>query len=425
MARAPALRVLTTTRAPLGLAGERVYMLPTLGRDDAVELFRERATSARPGVRLDDARVASLVERLDGLPLAVELAAAKVRVMSVEEIERRLEDRFALLRGGSREAPERHQTLLAVIDWSWNLLTDAERVALRRLAGFRDGFSLAAAAAVVDVADPVPLVTALVDQSLVDVQETSTVRYRLLETVREFGRLQLVDAGEDDANDERVRRWAVGFAGRSVARVFGRDQVEAMAEVRTEEGNLVDVLRRCLDDADTERVLVLMASLAGYWTVAGDHLKVVNLSAPVEALVVDAVVPPELEAALRGVVAAVVMTAWIFSSGASEAAVDRLRRLGPGDGDPRLRALVRLLLALTDHDAGVQTPVLEEMCADPDPAVARLALQWTSQVRENAGDVPGALAAGEQALALADDEEGPWTRALLDLPAGRARDAVG
>ena len=132
--RTPSLRVLTTTRAPLGIAAERVYQLPQLGLDDAVELFTERATAARPGVRLDPGEIRSLVSRLDGLPLAVELAAAKVRVMSVAEIERRLENRFTLLSGGTREAPERHQTLLAVIDWSWNLLDDEERT---RCAGSR------------------------------------------------------------------------------------------------------------------------------------------------------------------------------------------------------------------------------------------------------------------------------------------------
>ena len=115
---------------------------------DAAELFRERAVAARPDVRLDERVVASIVGRLDGLPLAIELAAAKARVMSVEEIDRRLEDRFALLRGGDRSAPDRHQALLTVIEWSWNLLDAAEQRALRRLALFHDGFTLDAAEAV-------------------------------------------------------------------------------------------------------------------------------------------------------------------------------------------------------------------------------------------------------------------------------------
>ena len=127
------------------IAAERVFPLSQLAEDAAADLFRERATAARPGVRLDDEAVRRVVRRLDGLPLAIELAAAKVRVMSVEEIERRLDDRFALLRGGDRSAPERHQTLLAVIDWWWNLLTEDERARCAGSSVFRDGFSLAGA----------------------------------------------------------------------------------------------------------------------------------------------------------------------------------------------------------------------------------------------------------------------------------------
>ena len=139
------LHVLTTSRAPLGIAAERVYLLGELDTGDAVELFRERAVAARPNVRLTEPAVTSIVGRLDGLPLAIELAAVQVRAMAVEEIDRRLENRFALLRGGDRSAPDRHQTLLAVIDWSWNLLDAGERRALRWLALFNDGFTLAAA----------------------------------------------------------------------------------------------------------------------------------------------------------------------------------------------------------------------------------------------------------------------------------------
>ena len=119
------LRVLTTSRAPLAIAAEHVYLLGELDVVDAAALFRERALAVRPDARLPDDVVAQIVARLDGLPLAIELAAAKARAMAVEEIDRRLEDRFALLRGGDRSAPDRHQTLLAVIDWSWNLLDDA------------------------------------------------------------------------------------------------------------------------------------------------------------------------------------------------------------------------------------------------------------------------------------------------------------
>ena len=211
--------VLTTSRAPLGIAAEQVYLLPQLDESDAALLFRQRATAARRDVRLDAAQVAQLVARLDGLPLAIELAAAKVRVMSVAEIARRLEDRFTLLTGGDRSAPERHQTLEAVIDWSWNLLAEQERAALRALAMFPDGFSLEGADAVLG-RDALSSVAELVDQSLVVVREGDDVRYRLLETVREYGLKQLAAAGGTDEVRGRLRAWAVGLARDLLARLF-------------------------------------------------------------------------------------------------------------------------------------------------------------------------------------------------------------
>ena len=144
----PDLRVLTTSRTPLAIAAERVYPLGELSDRDAARLFTERATAARPTVQVNVPLVASIVGRLDGLPLAIELAAARARTMPLAEIDRRLADRFALLRGGDRSAPGRHQTLFAVIDWSWNLLNVQEKRALRRLALFHDGFTLGAAEAV-------------------------------------------------------------------------------------------------------------------------------------------------------------------------------------------------------------------------------------------------------------------------------------
>ena len=374
VARSPQLRVLTTTRAPLGLAAERVYPLSTLTRDDAVELFRERATSARPGVLLDDVRIASLVDRLDGLPLAVELAAAKVRVMSVEEIERRLENRFALLRGGSRDAPERHQTLLAVIDWSWNLLAEEERLALRRLSAFRDGFSLAGADAVIGVDDAVVVVTALVDQSLVSVHESDTLRFRLLETVREFGRMQLVDAGDDTYVEGRLRGWAVDYATEADRRLFSPEQVATMRELRVEEGNLTDVLRRSLADRDAPTAVPVMAVLAGFWSVEGNHLKVVNVAEPVEDVVADADVPPGLDVAMRAVLGTLVVNTMIFSGAPAPRALARLRALGPGPAPGRIHAMVRVLLAISQPSGFGQVGNLDELCTDPDPVVAGLAL---------------------------------------------------
>jgi predicted ATPase len=253
--------VLTTSRAPLAIAAERVYPLGQLEADDAARLLCERAVAARPGVELDDAVVRRVARRLDGLPLAIELAAVKVRAMSLAEIDRRLENRFALLRGGDRAAADRHQTLLAVIDWSWNLLDEDERRALRRLSLFHDGFTLEAAEATLG-ATALEAVPGLVDQSLLSVEEADgRVRYRMLETVREFGGMQLVDAGEDaDARAAR-RRWATAYARREAPRLFRPQQLEAIAAVGAEETNLADELRDALADGDAGTVVELLAAL--------------------------------------------------------------------------------------------------------------------------------------------------------------------
>ncbi|WP_344044492.1 ATP-binding protein [Nocardioides panacihumi] len=412
IARTPALTVLTTSRAPLGLAAERIYLLPELSTDDGVALFVERATAARPGVHLDAGAVRSLVARLDGLPLAVELAAAKIRVMSVAEIERRLDNRFALLRGGSRDAPERHQTLLAVIDWSWNLLSEDQRVALRRLSVFRDGFSFDGATAVAGP-DALDLVTGLADQSLVTVQEGEHIRFRLLETVREFGRMQLVDAGDDAEAAARQREWAVAVADTAAPRLFSRDQVATMAALRAEEGNLLDVLRAALAADDVATVVRIFTVLAGYWTVEGSHFKVINLARQVEDLVVPAPVTPGLEDAFRTVLVSIITNRVIFSRESMDDVVARLRALGPGTTDPRTRANVRVVLALTDTAGGAQLEALLRLTDDPDRLVARVALTWATGALENNGDLAGARSMARRALALDDEEEGPWAAALL------------
>ena len=142
------LHVLTTSRAPLGLAAEQVVALRQLAADDASALFVQRARAARADAELPAEAVADIVARLDGLPLAIELAAARVRTMSVEEVRRRLDDLFDLLRSRDRSAPERHRTLSAVIEWSWALLDPPSQEAMVRLSVFHDGFTRDAAGAV-------------------------------------------------------------------------------------------------------------------------------------------------------------------------------------------------------------------------------------------------------------------------------------
>ena len=429
--RTPSLRVLTTTRAPLDLAAERVYRLPQLSLDDAVALFVERATAARPGVLLDESEVRTLVARLDGLPLAVELAAAKVRVMSVAEIGRRLEDRFALLRGGARDAPERHQTLLAVIDWSWNLLGPPERAALRRLSVFRDGFSLAGAEAVV-AGDALGPLAVLVDQSLVTVQEDAgVVRYRLLETVREFGRLRLAEAGDDGPTVGRLRDWAIETALRASEALFGAGQVDAMAAIRMEEGNLLDALRRALRARDRRAVVAVMACLSDFWTIEGSHLKVVGLAHEVEDVVAHGPAPEGLVEQLRTTLTAIAFNSMIFSDVLAGDAMSRLEEPGTGTGETRSEASAKVLLAARAGMSGADPDALERLCGHPVRQVRQAAYLWSSLVHENAGEIDRALELATRSRELTDGEHGPWPRAMVDaqlaglaMQVGAVEDAV-
>ena len=409
----PDLHVLSTSRAPLAIAAERVYLLGELADDDAIELFRERATAARPGARLPGPVVASIIRRLDGLPLAIELAAAKVRVMAVEEIDRRLEDRFALLRGGDRSAPDRHRALLTVIEWSWNLLDAGEQRALRRLALFHDGFTLEAAEAVLGPG-AVDAVLGLVDQSLLSVRETPAgVRYRMLETVREFGRMKLAAAREAAEAQAAQRRWAAAYAGAQVAHTAGASQLAAIDALAAEETNLADELRGAIADGDRDTLVQLLAALGMFWTMRGEHVRLLVLAQAVAGAIGDWCPPPDLEDATRAAVAITLNNLMMAGGQDSGPLRDLLRRLGPSSGeDISLSGLVRVLLAVAPDDAGMIPDWLEKLAADPDRRTAVAACQWLSHERENSGDPAGAIRAAERALTLISDDDGPWSRAM-------------
>ena len=360
---APDLHVLTTSRAPLAIATERVYPLGELEPGDAAQLFRERAVAARPGVRLTEQAVASIVSRLDGLPLAIELAAARVRAMSVEEIDRRLENRFALLRGGDRSAPERHQTLFAVIEWSWNLLDAGEQRALRRLALFHDGFTLEAAETVLGTS-AFNAVRGLVDQSLLTVREAPAgIRYRMLETVREFGRIQLAGAGEDASARAAQRSWAVGYASARQAGLTGAGQFAAIDALGAEETNLADELRGAIADGDRDSLVQLLAALGLFWTMRGEHLRLVTLAGAVADAVRGWLPPPDLANAARAVVAVTLNNSMMIGSGGPDGPMMvLLRQLGPDpDGNAYLSGLIRVLLA---YDSAGHGSFLHRFAAD-------------------------------------------------------------
>ncbi|CAN5439647.1 BTAD domain-containing putative transcriptional regulator [soil metagenome] len=408
------LRVVTTTRSPLGIAAERFFALGQLSDDAAAALFVQRARAARPDVRLDPDAVRRVVARLDGLPLAIELAAAKVRAMTVDDIDRRLGDRFALLRGGDRGAPDRHRTLLAVIDWSWNLLGEAERRALRRLAVFQDGFALEAAEQVLGV-DALGSVESLVGQSLVSVREgASAMRYRMLETVREFGRLRLRDAGEEDDARAAVGRWGVALCQGLLPGLHGPLQVETVRALGVEESNLADVLRECLAAHDLESGVFVLAALGDCWTIRGEHPRIIAMTGAVDEALEGWVPPAEgVDAAARAA-GVLVMNSAVFELPAPVHARALLDRYGPTSDDPGTRALQAIMGALDVVGSPEGTARIDALAESPDRHQAMLALRWKSHNLENSGDAEAAVRTAELGLALWRPEDGVWERAQLD-----------
>ena len=283
----PQMKVLATSREPLRVAGEFVYALPALavpvranaigaaavGEFPAIRLFADRASAVQPDFRITDQSAAHVVEichRLDGIPLAIELAAARVRALSVENIAERLDDRFRVLTGGDRTALPRQQTLRALIDWSYDLLTPDEGILFRRIAVFAGSFSLEAAEAVgaasaIEVPDVLDLLSRLVEKSLVAL-DLESARYRMLETVRQYAHERLVESGEGD--DARARHLAfyLALAERARPSLVGPDQGAWLARLDFERENLLAAHASCdrLPDA-AEAGLRLVYAIKPYW----------------------------------------------------------------------------------------------------------------------------------------------------------------
>ncbi|UKD58764.1 AAA family ATPase [Amycolatopsis sp. FU40] len=259
------LRILVTSQEPLGLPGETVFAVEPLPPADAVRLFTERATAAAPDFTGDADTIAEICRRLDGLPLALELAATRVRGLGVRELAARLNDRFAVLTRGSRGAPARQQTLRAVLDWSWELLSEPERTVLSRLAVHRDSFDLAAAEAVcAGDGDVVDLVLRLVDRSLVSVANgPSGIRYRLLESVAAYAVERLADPA---ATRGRHLRHYLEIAEN--ARLHGTGQRMWLARLDAEAGNLRAALDEAVCRSPAEAVR-LATALSWWWLLRG------------------------------------------------------------------------------------------------------------------------------------------------------------
>jgi predicted ATPase/class 3 adenylate cyclase/DNA-binding CsgD family transcriptional regulator len=278
LATAARLTFLTTSREPIGVAGEVSWRVPSLSlRDEAIELFTDRARHARPGFAVTDdnaAVVAEICTRLDGLPLAIELAAARVRALSLAEILDSLHDRFRLLTGGARTAVRRQQTLRASVDWSHALLTEPERVLFRRLAVFLGGFDFDAAQAVAGGGDVqryqvLDQLTLLVDKSLVVADDRGgRTRYRLLETVRQYALEKLGESSEADAVRARHRDHYTALAALFDAPAGG-DYEQCLEQADTEIDNLRAAFAWSRESSDVELALALASSLQPLWQARG------------------------------------------------------------------------------------------------------------------------------------------------------------
>lgn len=402
LSAAPGLRVLTTSQEPLGLTGEAVLLVEPLNSEDAIRLFTERAAASAPGFPADPAAaapaeraaVAEICRRLDGIPLALELAATRVRALGVQALAARLEDRFQVLTTGRRDAPARQQTLRAVIDWSWELLSAPERIVLRRLAVFSDGCDLAAAEAVtagdgVTGPEVLDLITRLVDRSLVVVAPgPAGPRYQLLESVAVYAVERMHEMADLAATRERHLTYYLELAERAEPGLRGPDQRHRLDALDAEAGNLraaLDTATHLAADGDSARAERLTGALAWWWLLRGR--------------------PTEARRALGAVLAHVPPTA--------------------SGGPPELLLLRRAFALLTEGRGTAPSVTATDGCVPdaPDPSRRARALWLCAYGLFSAGAADDADALNTRALHLFETLDDTWgTAAALGLRARLALD---
>ncbi|MFI5519953.1 BTAD domain-containing putative transcriptional regulator [Streptomyces platensis] len=289
------LRIVTTSREPLGVPGEMQLPVPpmrypgpaeedpdAIAGHEAVQLFEERARAVSPGFRVTEGnavQAAEICRRLDGIPLAIELAAARTKTMSPTEITHDLADRFSLLTGGSRTATARHRTLAAMVDWSYELLSPAERAVLDRLSVFSGGFTVDAAAAVcADLPETAPAAVRdcldrLVNKSLVTAEVTTgdQARYEMLETIREYGTARLHATGDYGKVRDRHAAYFLAVGEEGGRAVRGPEQPVWLATLQRETGNLDTALDWLLGREEAEPAQRMAGALAWYWWIRAEH----------------------------------------------------------------------------------------------------------------------------------------------------------
>ena len=394
----PGLRVLATSRQSLRVPGEAIYQVPPLsapGPDDvtgaqvdgagqllryeAVQLFVERAGLVQQGFAPDASElraIATVCRRLDGIPLAIELAAARVNVLAVGEIARRLDDRFRLLTSGPRTAPDRHRSLRAAVEWSYDLLPERERDAFDQLAIFSGGFTLEGAEALWAASadpefDPLALLAGLVERSLIAIerQEDGETRYRLLETMREYGQQRLRERGAHAACERRHAHYYMALAERLEPRMIGRELQRLQARVERELDNIRAALRWSLGAGGEREIgLRLAGALWRFWWLRGHFAEG---RSHLEALLAhpDAAAPTAARARALYALAVLIYRHADYEAGdqaVARALFEECQAIYRDTGDPGmvaacLRELGRVAIELGEYD--VARPVLEEALA--------------------------------------------------------------
>ncbi|TYB64241.1 AfsR/SARP family transcriptional regulator [Nonomuraea sp. PA05] len=308
------LRILATSREPLGITGEVLWQVEPLALPEkgappadvlaspAVRLLRDRAELVRKDIGSDPGTLAAMARicaALDGIPLAIELAAARLRTMSVDQLARRLDDRFRLLTSGSRTALPRHKTLRAVVDWSWDLLSEAERGVLRRLSVFSGGASLEAAERVcggeVFAGELVlDVLTALIEKSLLLEDGEGAPRYRMLDTIREYAADRLAEAGESESARRAHLAYFTELSETAEPHLRRGEQLEWMARLAVEHDNIVVALRGAIAEGWALEAMRLVGAAGWFWYLGGDRAEGTELS--IAAASLEGEVPDEVRA---------------------------------------------------------------------------------------------------------------------------------
>ncbi|WP_375478869.1 BTAD domain-containing putative transcriptional regulator [uncultured Jatrophihabitans sp.] len=445
LARCPGLRVLTTSREPLGIVGETLFAVAPLGQPDAtaapaeaqtypaVRLFVDRASSVRPEFVLDDTSVGDVVEivrRLDGLPLAIELAAARLRTLPLPQIAERLSDRFRLLTGGSRTALPRHRTLRAVVEWSWDLLAADERNLAEQLSVFPSGITADSAGAVADLDELAvgDLLASLLDKSLLQPVDGGR-RMRMLETIREFGADRLGERGALSAARQRHAAHFAEVLAEAEPHLIQADQLPWFALLADERDNILAAMRYRKDAGDLNGALRVALGLGIWAMLLGEHGEIANWLSDVlnAARVEDADVDPQL---LLAVTALYVVNG--SASGPPEGLVPNLpsrpdlaRQMADlrPSGSP-LVGLLRAAVAFFGGEEELAQRCIDELIESGDTWSRAAARMFAGGLAENAGDIDTLRTQTE--LALADFRElgERWglTNVLRELGQLRAMD---